>query len=85
MSDGSETAAPLDTTLGPILKKILDARSDKAEDDATERTDDADALEEEAAEALRAYMGPGLQPPAQTRAQTRRHTTGVERGAQTAT
>ena len=58
MSDGTETTEPIDAALGPILKKILDARSNTAEED--EKKEDADALEEEASEALRAFMGPGL-------------------------
>ena len=59
MSDGTETIEPIDAALGPILKKILDARSDTAEEDEKKKGD-ADVLEEEASEALRAFMGPGL-------------------------
>ena len=81
MSDGSETTAPLDTALGPILKKILDARGDTTEEDAT-KTTNADELEEEAAEALRAYMGPGLQQPA---TDTPEHITRARHRAQTGT
>lgn len=60
MSDGTETTEPIDAALGPILKKILDARSDTAEEEEKKEKGDADALEEEASEALRAFMGPGL-------------------------
>lgn len=73
MSDGTETTEPIDAALGPILKKILDARSDTAEEDEKKEKGDADALEEEASEALRAFMGPGLP----SRELTRTNTSGT--------
>ena len=85
MSDGTETAASLDTALGPILKKILDARSDTVKDDDATKTKEADAVEEEASEALRAFMGPGLHPSAESHTKTpQKLTTRTGRRAQTA-
>ena len=86
MSDGTETAASLDTALGPILKKILDARSDTVKDDDATKTKEADAVEEEASEALRAFMGPGLHPSAESHTKTPKKTyhTRTGRRAQTA-